>query len=136
MVHNQTAHHFITHWYKNIFFIRQMIDRYMKHLFCLRTTIEFRIAYHGLWTPNKSQKSENLGRWGRQNMLRPYLQNFGVGVDFRPCSETIWGICSPCPIAWGDFFRFIVVFVTGLFKPSVLSWSTPKNWPIQLMAPN
>ena len=34
MVHNQTAHHFsVTHWYKSIFFTRQMIEKCMKHFF-------------------------------------------------------------------------------------------------------
>ena len=36
---------------------------------------------------HKSKKSEILGRCGRQNMLRPYLKNLGLGFDFRPCSE-------------------------------------------------
>ena len=45
MVHNQTAHHFsVTHWYKSIFFTRQMIENVWNIFFCLRTTFEFRIA--------------------------------------------------------------------------------------------
>ena len=75
-----------------------MIDRYMKHLFRLRTTIEFRIAYHGLWTPNKSQKSENLGRWGRQNMLWPYLKIWYWDLIFSRALKAISSpvVRSPC----------------------------------------
>ena len=46
--------------------------------------------FHGLRTPNEGinqKKSENLGRCGRQNMLRAVPKYLGVGVDFRPCSE-------------------------------------------------
>ena len=51
--------------------------------------------FNSAWKPrttdtqwrHKSKISEKLGWCGRQNMLRPYLKTWGVGVNFRPCSE-------------------------------------------------
>ena len=57
---------------------------------------------HRLRNPmkHKSKKSENLCWCGRQNMLRLYLKNLAVGIDFRPCSEGDILTRSPQSVHW------------------------------------
>ena len=55
--------------------------------------------YHGLRTPNEGieKTSENLGRCGRQNMLRPYLKIWEWELIFGRAVKAISspGVRSP-----------------------------------------
>ena len=62
-----------------------------------------------LWT---SKLFEKLGRCGRQNMLRPYLQNLGLWLNFSRALKAIssLGVGSPWPrtmiaVLMGFFFQ-------------------------------
>ena len=52
---------------------------------------------HGLRTPNEGIKSENLGRCGRQNMLRLYLKFLEWELIFGRAVKAIFslGVRSP-----------------------------------------
>ena len=69
---------------------------------------------------HKSKTSENFGQCGRQNMLRPYPKDLGVGVDFRPCSEDDFtpGVHSPC----SKLCKEITFQCPSTFQPNMKSW--------------
>ena len=61
-------------------------------MYCLDGQVcnDLNFVSHGLRTSNKSKESENLGQYGRQNMLRPYLKIWELELISSP------GVRSPC----------------------------------------